>query len=193
MTTSRQIRRNRECAAIKAERKAIREMSKAPLNRVTFDASPLFSVSNYELEPIRTSIRPVNHPTLNTKGENRLAKEWLPSALLEDDFRKRVCRHSDVPIYEVSTENRNGQRDLLIAPVCPGEDPGTIRVRVFVKRRETIGMDAGRFTVSLIPKKDFDPGTIDEVWAKLSAHQRMSMMAAVADRTPKGGPRKEAQ
>ena len=112
----------------------------------------------------------------------------------EEIFRERVTRRADVPIHEVEIENRGRRYLALVAPVCPGAEPGTLRIRACVRPSyESNGWvrDMGRHTVPMAIPSSIEPGSIDDAWSKLSAHQRLSMFAAVAHRTPKGGPRQE--
>jgi len=111
----------------------------------------------------------------------------------EDIFRERVTRRADVPIHEVELVYHGSRYSVLVAPVCPGAESGTLRVRAFLKNQYSRGSDVGRHTVPLAVPSNVEPGSIEDVWSKLSAHQRLSMFAAVKDRTPKGGPREVVQ
>lgn len=110
----------------------------------------------------------------------------------EQAFRERVQRHGEVPIERVDVEIEGRPHYVLIAPVCQGAKPGTLRVRAYVKTfPRQLGRDAGKFTVPMAMPSDIKPGTIQDAWFKLTAHQRLAMFAAVQHRTPQGGPRDE--
>jgi len=110
----------------------------------------------------------------------------------EDNFRKRVTRSGSVPIELAKFDYKGWQHRILIAPICKGKEPGTLRIRYFRLSDDGGGRDMGRSTVMMSAASAEDGNFIDYAWKMLSAHQRMAMYGAVAHRTPQGGVKGDA-
>lgn len=178
MTTSRQVRRAQERAAAKVaareERAAARKAARGfDTDAFEFDCTRIFeSLAKQTPEQRRSAALERVEATRRADAER------------EEAWRERVLRQGPVPIEAVAFDGRDDE--YLVAPSRPGNQPGTIRIRVFGlsgnvwtgERRD----DHGRFEVPMTPQGPIEPGTAEDLWFKLTAHRRFAMLAAVAHR-----------